>query len=85
MRLTGQVSKSSPGGRGPAPFEEESSSATHPAATGVAGCQSARTQQDAWCKVDYFVDTPPLTVDTAPANSRALLLPCSGDDALKRR
>jgi hypothetical protein len=26
-------------------------------------------------------DTPLLTVDTAPANSRALL-PCSGDDAL---
>ena len=46
--------KSSPGARGPAPFEEESSSATHPAATGVAGCQSARTQQDAWCKVDYL-------------------------------
>ena len=52
MRLTSRVPESSPGGRGPASFEEECSSATDPAATGVAGCQSARTQQDTWCEVD---------------------------------
>jgi hypothetical protein len=52
MRLTSQVPKSSPGERGPASFKEECSSTTDPAATGVAGRQSVRTQQDAWCEVD---------------------------------
>ena len=39
-------------GRWPASFEEECLSATDPAETGVAGRQSARTQQDTWCEVD---------------------------------
>ena len=54
MRLTSQVPKSSPGRRGPASFDEECSSTTDGATTSVAGCQSVRTQQDAWCEVDYL-------------------------------
>ena len=54
MRLRSQVPKSSPGRRGPASFDEECSSTTDGATTSVAGCQSVRTQQDAWCEVDYL-------------------------------
>ena len=54
MRLTIQVPKSSPGGRGRASFEEKCSSMIDEGATDVAGCRSVRTQQDARCEVNYL-------------------------------
>jgi len=54
MRLTSQVPKSSPGGRGRAHFEEECSSMIDEGATDVAGCRSVRAQQDARCEIDYL-------------------------------
>jgi hypothetical protein len=69
--------KSSPGGRGPASFEEECSSATDPAATGAAGCQSAHARQDAWCEVDCL--GPPTAqapaVRGSAATGKALMFP----------